>query len=95
MKGGVNDKPATAVTAGKVRVRVGRFFRRRKRLTLALVVALLILGPLLTESGGGAFVLNPLGLGVAALVVRRIVRANGQKKRAAQVNCRCRCHRQP
>ena len=74
--------------------RVGRFFWRHKRLTLALVAALLIAGPLLTGTGGGAFSLNLVGLGIAALVVRRIVGA-GNKKQAAQANCRCRCHRQP
>jgi len=59
-------------------------------------VALLILGPLLTGSGGGAFFLNLVGLGVAALVVRRIMRANNRHKaaQARHPNCRCHCHRQ-
>ena len=78
-------------------VMVGRFLWRHKRLVLALTVALLILAPLLTGSGGGTFFLNLVGLGIAALVVRRIVQAGNRRKaaQARQANCRCRCHRQP
>ena len=71
-------------------VKAGRFCWRHKRLTLAAVVALLILGPLLTGAGGGAFFLNLIGLGIAALVVRRIV----QGRRGRPANCRCNCQRQ-
>ncbi len=71
-------------------VKAGRFCWRHKRLTLAAVVALLILGPLLTGSGGGTFFLNLVGLGIAALVVRGIV----QGGRGRQANCRCNCQRQ-
>ena len=83
------------VRLARLAVPVGRFFWRRKRLTLALAAGLLILGPLLTGTGGGAFFLNLVGLGIAALVVRRIVQANNRKQaaRARQANCRCRCHR--
>ena len=70
-------------------VKVGRFFWRHKRLTLALAVGLLFLGPLLTGSGGGVFFLNLLGLGIAALVVRRIVQAGNRR----QAGCRCNCNR--
>ena len=70
-------------------VKAGRFFWRHKRLTLALALGLLIVAPLLTGSGSGAFFLNLLGLGIAALVVRRIVQA-GNRNRA---NCRCNCNR--
>ncbi len=42
----------------RLTVGVGRFCWRHKRLTLALAVALLIVGPLLTGTGGGAFFLN-------------------------------------
>ena len=78
-------------------VKAGRFCWRHKRLTLALAVGLLILAPLLTGAGGGTFFLNLIGLGIAALVVRRIVRAGKQRQtaQARQANCRCRCHRQP
>ena len=69
---------------------IGRFCWRHKRLTLAAVVALLILGPLLTGAGGGVFFLNLIGLGIAALVVRRIV----QGGRGRQANCRCNCQQQ-
>ena len=68
--------------------RAGRFCWRHKRLTLALAVGLLIVLPLLTGSGG-VFFLNLLGLGIAALVVRRIVLAG----RGKQANCRCNCNR--
>ena len=71
-------------------VKVGRYCWRHKRLTLAAVVGLLILAPLLTGAGGGAFFLNLIGLGIAALVVRRIV----QGGRGKQANCRCNCQRQ-
>ena len=76
-------------------VKAGRFCWRHKRLTLALAVGLLIVAPLITGSGGGTFFLNLVGLGIAALVVRRIVQA-GKKRQTAQARqatCRCRCHR--
>ena len=68
---------------------VGRFLWRHKRLTLALAVGLLIVLPLLTGSGGGTFFLNLIGIGIAALVVRRIVQAGNRR----QSNCRCSCNR--
>ena len=71
-------------------VRAGRFLWRHKRLALALAVGLLIVAPLLTGSGGGTFFLNLLGLGIAALVVRRIARAG----RGQQAGCRRNCRRQ-
>ena len=79
-----------------VAVAVVGFVRRHPRASIATAVALLILGPLLTGSGGGAFFLNLVGLGIAALVVRRIMRANNRHKAAQgrQANCRCHCHRQ-
>ena len=77
-------------------VKVVGFIRRHKRASIAVGVALLIAGPLLTGTGGGAFLLNLVGLGIIALVVRRIMRANERKQaaQARQANCRCRCHRQ-
>ena len=70
------------------------FIRRHPRVSIAVAGSLLILGPLLTGSGGGAFFLNQFGLGVAALVVWRIMRANGRRRAAQgrQPNCRCHCH---
>ncbi len=85
------------VRLASLTARVGRFIWRHKRLTLAAVAALLIVAPLLNGSDGGTFFLNLVGLGIAALVVRRIVQT-GQKRQAAQArqaNCRCRRHRQP
>ncbi len=73
-------------------VSVVGFIKRHKRASIAVAVALLIAGPLLTGTGGETFFLNLVGLGVIALVVRRIVRAN-EWKQARQANCRCPCHR--
>ena len=79
-----------------VAVAVVGFVKRHKRASIAVAVALLIAGPLLTGTGGETFFLNLIGLGIVALVVRRIVRANESRQaaRARQANCRCRCHRQ-
>ena len=77
-------------------VSVVGFIRRHKRLSIAVAVALLIAGPILTGTGGETFFLNLVGLGIVALVVRRIMRANERRQaaQARQANCRCRCHRQ-
>ena len=74
---------------------VGGFIRRHKRASIAVAVALVIAGPLLTGTGGGGFFLNLAGLGIIALVVCRIMRANDRRQAAQtrQANCRCRCHR--
>ncbi len=74
-------------------VSVVRFIKRHKRASITVAVVLLIAGPLLTGTGGETFFFNLVGLGIVALVVRRIVRAN-ERKQARQVNCRCHCHRQ-
>ena len=71
-------------------VAVADLIKRHPRASIAAAVALLIAGPLLTGTGGEAFLLNLAGLGIAALVVRRIVRGG----RGRQANCRCGCHRQ-
>ena len=75
-----------------VAVAVGGFIKRHRRASIAVAVALLIAGPLLTGTGGETFFLNLVGLGIVALVVRRIVRAN-ERRQARQANCRCQCHR--
>ena len=79
-----------------VAVAVVGFIRRHKRASIAVAAALVIAGPLLTGTGGETFFLNLVGLGIVALVVRRIVRANERRQaaQARQANCRCRCHRQ-
>ncbi len=72
------------------------FIRRHPRASIAAAVALLIAGPLLTGNGGETVFLNLAGLGIAALVVRRIMRANDRRRaaQARQANCLCHCHRQ-
>ena len=77
-------------------VSLGGFIKRHPKASVAVAVALLIAGPLFTGTGGETFFLNLIGLGIVALVVRRIVRANDRRRaaRARQANCRCRCHRQ-
>ena len=79
-----------------VAVAVVGFIRRHPRASIVVAVALLMAGPLLTGNGGGAFFLNLAGLGIAALVVRQILRANDRRRAAQsrQANCRCHCQRQ-
>ena len=79
-----------------VAVAVIDFIKRHPRASITAAVVLLILGPLLTGSGGGAFFLNLVGLSIIALVVRRIMQANDRRRaaQARQANCRCHCHRQ-
>ena len=76
--------------------RVVELIKRHPRASIAAVAALVIAGPLLTGSGGEAFFLNLIGLGIVAMVVRRIVRANERRQvaQARQASCRCRCHGQ-
>ena len=81
----------SVVRAISLAASIGRFCWRHKRLTLAAAVALLIVLPLLTGSGGGTFFLNLVGLGIAALVVRRIVQSGNRRN---QAKCRCNCQRQ-
>ena len=77
-------------------VAVVDFIRQHPRAAFAAAAAMLIAGPLLTGNAGETFFLNLAGLGIAALVVRRILRANNRRKaaQARQANCRCHCHRQ-
>ena len=79
-----------------VAVSIAGFVKRHPRASITVAVALLIAGPLLTGNGGESFFLNLVGLGIAALVVRRIMRANDRRRavQARQANCRCHCHRQ-
>ena len=77
-------------------LKVFGFIKRHKRASIAVAVAMLIAGPLLTGTGGETFCLNLVGLGIVTLVVRQTVRANERRQaaQARQANCRCRCHRQ-
>ena len=58
-------------------VEAGGFIRRRKRLTIAVVVAALLFGPLVTTDGELVF-LNAVGLGLGALLLRRFIRPRRQ-----------------
>ena len=60
-------------------VRIGGFMRRRKR----AAIALLVVGPLLLTGEIEVFVLNGVGLLIAALLLRRLTRS-GARKRADQ-----------
>ena len=50
------------------------FAVRRRRMTVTVVVALLLVVPLALTGDGEVFVLNAVGLGIAALIVRRLTR---------------------
>ena len=60
-------------------VKAGGILGRRKRLTIAVVVAALLLGPLLTTDGELVF-LNAVGLGLGALLLRRFIRPGGRPR---------------
>ena len=47
---------------------------RRRRITVAVVIAALVFVPLALTGDGEVFVLNAVGLGIAALFVRRLAR---------------------
>ena len=53
------------------------FAVRHKRLTVAVVIVVLLVGPLALTGDGEVFVLNAVGLGIAALIVRRFMRFGG------------------
>jgi len=57
------------------------FVVRRRRLSVAVAVALLLIMPLALTGDGEVFVLNAAGIGIAALVVRRLARFVGGKRR--------------
>ena len=59
-------------------VKAGGILGRRKRLTIAIVVAALLLGPLVTTDGELVF-LNTVGLGLGALLLRRFTRPRGRQ----------------
>ena len=47
---------------------------RRRRITVAVVIATLLVVPLALTGDGEVFVLNAVGLGIAALILRRLMR---------------------
>ena len=69
---------ATVSRVKGVAVKAGGFMRRHKRLTIAVVVAALLLGPLVTTDGELVF-LNAVGLGLGALLLRRFIRPRGRQ----------------
>ena len=75
----VKDIKATVSRIKAVSVGVGGFIRRHKRLTTAVVVALLLAGPLVTGDGELVF-LNAVGLGSGALLLRRFVRPSSRQR---------------
>ena len=62
-----------------VAVKAGGFMRRRKRLTIAVVVAALLVGPMVTTDGELVF-LNAFGLGLGALLLRRFASPGGRQR---------------
>ena len=68
----VKDIKATVSKVKGLAVKAGGFIRRRKRLTVAVVVAALLFGPLVTTDGELVF-LNAVGLGLGALLLRRFL----------------------
>ena len=47
---------------------------RRRRITVAVVIATLLVVPLALTGDVEVFVLNAVGLGIAALIIRRLAR---------------------
>ena len=53
------------------------FAVRRRRLSVAVVIVALLVVPLALTGDGEVFVLNAVGLGIAALLFRRLTRFGG------------------
>ena len=53
------------------------FAVRPRRLSIAVVIVALLVVPLALTGDGEVFVLNAVGLGLAALIVRRLTRFGG------------------
>ncbi len=75
----VKDIQATVPKVKGVAVGFGGFLGRRKRLTVAVVAALLVMAPLLTGDVD-LFILNLVGLGFEVLLLRRFVRLRGRRR---------------
>ena len=75
----VKDIQATVSRVKAVSIGVGGFIGRHKRLSIAVVVALLLAGPLVTGDGELVF-LNAVGLGLGALLLMRFVRPGGRPR---------------
>ena len=75
----VKDIKATVSRVKAVSVGVGGFIGRHKRASIAVGVALLLAGPLVTGDGELVF-LNAVGLGLGVLLLRRFARPNGRQR---------------
>ena len=75
----VKDIKATVPRVKAVSAGVGGFIGRHKRASIAVGVALLLAGPLVTGDGELVF-LNAVGLGLGALLLRRFARPNGRQR---------------
>ncbi len=75
----VKDIQARVRQVGGVMAGGGGFIRRHKRLSIAVVAALLLAGPLVTGDGELVF-LNAVGLGFGALLLRRFVTPKGRQR---------------
>ena len=75
----VKDIKATVPRVKGLAAKAGGFIGRHKRLTKAVVVAALLFAPLLTGDGE-LFVLNAVGLGLGALLLRRFARPGGRQR---------------
>ena len=75
----VKDIKATVSRVRAVSVGVGGFIGRHKRASIAVGVALLLAGPLVTGDGELVF-LNAVGLGFGALLLMRFARPNGRQR---------------
>ena len=53
------------------------FAVRRKRLSVAVMAVVLLVGPLALTGDGELFVLNAVGLGIAAVTLMRLARFGG------------------
>ena len=71
-------EPVTKVR--NIAASLGGFIRRHHRASIAAVVGLVIIGPLLTGVGGEAFFLNLVGLGIGSLLVWGSTRSGGQRR---------------
>ena len=60
--------------------RVVRFVVRFRRLSIAVVLALLLVVPLALTRDGEVFVLNALGIGIAAVMVRQLAKLVGGRR---------------
>ena len=75
----VKDIKATVSRVKAVSAGVGGFIGRHKRASIAVGVALLLAGPLVTGDGELVF-LNAVGLGLGVLLLRRFARPNGRQR---------------